>query len=477
MKSGLEPISPLPPQAPVGPFGWLIHDALLRLGLGQEKFADRVNKAAKDLGNERTSYNRQNVWHWLHGVVPRPEANAWIATAAGLSVEEVSEAARAQREARRSARYQIVAQRAVTDQLRQSETNTVRVKAATGDAASTSPWEAAEQSALFAEWAESSNVGSATVDQFGEEIQAIVHDYNHQAPALVFERTHRLRQRLITLLQGHQYPGQARDLYLFAGQLSAILAWISGDLGDLTHAERHGTAAWVCAELADHDGLRACTLATRSKTAFWRGRYAQAVDLARLGLRWSPPTTISVLLACREASAWAQLGATGAADSALRHAKERLDQVSRPDDMAGVFACGPGRHANYAAVVELRLGNSVNALRYAQLARDCFVHGEGTHFGTEAQVQITTAAAFLACGDLDTSITTLNQLLKIAPEQRLDTLVRRLAPISSMLVDERAAGARQASDIKEMVHEFCTNAVVGLPKLKSLPAPPMLVGS
>lgn len=61
MKPVLEPVSPLPPRAPVGRFGWLIHDALLRLGLGQQKFADRVNAAARDQDNERTSYNRQNV--------------------------------------------------------------------------------------------------------------------------------------------------------------------------------------------------------------------------------------------------------------------------------------------------------------------------------------------------------------------------------------------------------------------------------
>lgn len=91
-------------------------------------------------------------------------------------------------------------------------------------------------------------------------------------------------------------------------------------------------------------------------------------------------------------------------------------------------------------------------------------------------MQITTAAALLASGDLDASITTLNELLKIAPEQRLDTLVRRLAPICSM-ADKRSAGQRHVSDIKEMVQEFCTNTVVAPAKLQSLPAPPTLVGS
>ena len=78
--------------------------------------------------------------------------------------------------------------------------------------------------------------------------------------------------------------------------------------------------------------------------------------------------------------------------------------------------------------------------------------------------------------DPDASITMLNELLRITPEQRLDTLVRRLAPISSM-ADERSAGRRHASEIKEIVHEFCTNTMLAPPKLKSLPAPPMLVGS
>lgn len=76
------------------------------------------------------------------------------------------------------------------------------------------------------------------------------------------------------------------------------------------------------------------------------------------------------------------------AESALQPAKGRLEQVfcsDVPEDP--VFACSPGRHANYAAVVELRLGNFASALHYAELARNCFGRGETRHFGTGAQVQ------------------------------------------------------------------------------------------
>jgi len=133
----------------------------------------------------------------------------------------------------------------------------------------------AEESLDFGECADTSNVGDATLEHYASQVRRLASDYQHAAPYPLFLEAKRLRDRVFRKLQGHQRPGQTRDLYLMASQVCGMLAWMSGDLGYRRAAQTQAWTACVCAEQADHDGARAWvratqTVATATGTA-WAG--------------------------------------------------------------------------------------------------------------------------------------------------------------------------------------------------------------
>ncbi|MCX9192663.1 hypothetical protein C3Y87_14820 [Carbonactinospora thermoautotrophica] len=304
---------------------------------------------------------------------------------------------------------------------------------------------AADESAEFGAWAEASNVGDNTLEQFDAEIRHLASLYLQTSPLPLFHRTVRLRDRAFDLLEGHQHPSQTRDLYLIAGQLCALLAWMSGDLGQPAAAETQGRTAWVCAERAGHDGLRAWVLSTRSKTAFWAGRYHEAIRFAQRGQEYAPTDTAAVMLACQEADAWAELGDAQAAKDALERVQRARDQVNSPDHIGGLFSCGPARQANYAAGVLLRMGEPDAAIREADRALAQFRSGEQRAYGTEAQTHISRAAGYLMTRqpDPEGSAEALAPLLALPAEQRLDTIVKRLQQVNRLLAHARLKGGAQ----------------------------------
>jgi len=230
---------------------------------------------------------------------------------------------------------------------------------------------------------------------------------------------------------------------------------MSGDLGYLGEAEAQGRTAWLCAELADHNGLRAWVLATQSKTAFWDGRQREAATLARRGLTISPASTAAVMLACQEADAWAELGAADEARSALRTAEHARDHLQEPDDIGGLFSCGPARQSNYAASVNLRLGNPAEAIQLTQTALDYLDQGDPRSYGTVGQVHICAVRAHIMADQLAGAAAALVPVLAIPPEQRLDPLIRRMREVGRALVTPRLHGSSEARALQGQVEDFC----------------------
>ncbi|MBV9143196.1 MAG: hypothetical protein JO115_20155 [Pseudonocardiales bacterium] len=119
---------------------------------------------------------------------------------------------------------------------------------------------AASESAHFGQFAEQSNVGPHTLEQFRADLVRIVTTYPNRPVYPLFVEVRALRNRAFELLEGRQYPDQSRELYLVAGALCGVLANASFDLGWLPAAETHARTAFLCAELAGNNALRAwCT--------------------------------------------------------------------------------------------------------------------------------------------------------------------------------------------------------------------------
>jgi len=96
------------------------------------------------------------------------------------------------------------------------------------------------------------------------DIRRIAHSYLKVPTLPLFARARAIRDHAFTLLAGRQPPCQTRDLYAAAGWALTLLAWMSTDLGRPDVTDTHARAAWLCADNADHNGLRAWVRATPS---------------------------------------------------------------------------------------------------------------------------------------------------------------------------------------------------------------------
>ncbi|WP_240980637.1 MULTISPECIES: XRE family transcriptional regulator [unclassified Streptomyces] len=316
---------------------------------------------------------------------------------------------------------------------------------------------AADESATWAQWAESSNVGDIALEQLMADTRALAADYLTSDPIPLFIRTRAQRDRVFTLLEGHQYPRQSADLYMAAGYLCGLLAWMSSDLGHLRDADTQGRTAWLCAELSGHNDLRAWVLSTRSKVAFWDGRLRDAINYARRGATCRPSGTVSVLLACQEADAWSQLGAEDESQAALARANEARDTLSGEDDIGGIFSCAPARQENYAAAVQLRVGRSVDALHAADHALALLAAQPVRAYGTEAQIHISKAAAHLSVGEAEGAFEALAPVLALPPDHRLAPVTRRLGELPLGTTQPHRNG-KAAIGLRAAIEDFCLDS-------------------
>ncbi|MGW1563985.1 XRE family transcriptional regulator [Streptomyces sp. NPDC002144] len=316
---------------------------------------------------------------------------------------------------------------------------------------------AANESASWAQWAEASNVGDIALEQLLAETRTLASDYLTSDPVLLFVRTRALRDRVFALLEGHQYPRQSTDLYVVAGYLCGLLAWMSSDLGQLRDAETQGRTAWLCAELASHNDLRAWVLSTRSKVAFWDRRLRDAVNFARRGAAYPTTGTVAVLLACQEADAWSELGAQEEALNALARAHDARAAMNGADDIGGIFACQPARQENYAAAVQLRLGHPADALRSADNALALLTVQPVRAYGTEAQIHISEASAHLATGEAEGAIEAITPVLALPPDHRLTPVTRRLGELAYG-IGRPSGGSSAAIGLRQAIEEFCRDS-------------------
>ncbi|MFC4962160.1 helix-turn-helix transcriptional regulator, partial [Streptomyces mauvecolor] len=90
---------------------------------------------------------------------------------------------------------------------------------------------AASESAAWAQWVESTNVGDIALEQIFADVQGLAGEYLTGDAVELFGRARRLRDRVFGLIEGHQPPQRSIDLYVSAGYLCGLLAWISSDLG------------------------------------------------------------------------------------------------------------------------------------------------------------------------------------------------------------------------------------------------------
>ncbi|MFL6127658.1 MAG: hypothetical protein ACJ73E_01150 [Mycobacteriales bacterium] len=320
--------------------------------------------------------------------------------------------------------------------------------------------DAAGQSAEFGEWAEATNIGSTTLEQLDEDVRRLARDYLNNPPLPQMLATLRLRNRVFTLLEGRQYPDQTRHLYLIAGRLCGLLAWMAGDVGRHSEAQTQARTGWLCAEMAGADGLRAWIRATQSKVAYWDGRVQESARLADDGLRFAAPDSARMLLAGLHARARARLGDPDNAHAALARVEEEREHAGE-DEVGGLYGFSEAQQSYLAGSAYLWLRKPEQALRAAERAVRLYEVGNQAErfYGAETLALIDAATAHVQTNELDGAAEKLRPVLMLPQEQRLETFTLRLGEMRDTLRRSRHAISRPAVELQRQIEDFRSAAI------------------
>lgn len=320
---------------------------------------------------------------------------------------------------------------------------------------------AAHEASEHVSHAESSNVGTVTLQQLDADVSRLARDYLHAAPAGMMREMVRVRRRVYRLLEGRQRPADTGHLYLLAGMLSGLLANASTDLGYLDAASEQVRAAWAYSELCGHNGLRAWTRGMHALIEYWSGHPRRSVLLAQSGKEYADSGTAAVRLHNIEARMWSQLGNSAATEQCIQAAQDARDGSGTEelhDEVGGVFGFSEGKASYYAATTFLQLGMADPALSASLRALELYEQGppEQRAYGTEALTRVDAAAAYLLRGEPEGAAEALTPVLELTEDKRIAQLTERLSGVRRHIAAPSYRGVAVARELDERIEEFCS---------------------
>lgn len=329
---------------------------------------------------------------------------------------------------------------------------------------------ATRRAARFTTFAEIDSVGPAAIAQLQDDVVHLANAYIHEPLSMIMGDLVEAQETVFRLLEGKQKPALSRDLYLLAGVVSGLIAKASQDLGRFHEAMTHARTLYVCADNADHQGLRAWARGLQSLTAYWAGRPQEAVRYAQSGTEYAANVTgsVSAWLPALEARAWALMNMPGEASNALgRAADQRV--AHQPDDLdaiGGLLAFPQAKQSYYAAGTYVYLdGEQARAQAEALSAIDMYEHGrpEDRSFSDEAGARAELALARVNAGQVDGAHEALAPVLALRPERRIGGIITSAARVHQALHGRRHVGSPVAHGLREEIESFCRVPAAALP--------------
>ncbi len=332
---------------------------------------------------------------------------------------------------------------------------------------------AARESADFGRVAGRSNMSPLTTEQFHADLAWLAERYPNRPVAPSFADVVELRDHAFTLLEDRRQPDQTRDLYVIAGTLCGMLANASFDLGYPDAAATQARTAFLCGELAGHNGVRCWVRGMQSLIAYWQGRVADAVSLAHDGWAFVPERgTARVRVAALEARAAGRLGDKAAMLDALRRADQARDKIVGDDEPGGMLAFPASKQFFYAASAYLGLNHhALSAGEWAARAEQAAGTSIGLYEASPAGEQrlgelslarLDLAAAQLERSAFDGAAQTIRIVLETTTRRPTDSVLRRLRQLATMTDRPDYRRLRPAQHLREEILTTCTAAADAL---------------
>ncbi|WAU78346.1 hypothetical protein O1Q96_00410 (plasmid) [Streptomyces sp. Qhu-G9] len=325
---------------------------------------------------------------------------------------------------------------------------------------------AARRAKSFALAAGQTDLTTDVLEQVHEDVQRLATDYPQRPLTELLPDLFTTQDTLFTLLEQQRRPTQARQLYFLAGVTGGLLAKASHDLADPYAALTQARTAFVCADNADHNGLRAWIRGIQSLVSYWAGRTRESVKYAQSGAAFAPNSTASVWLPVSEARAWAALGNANATRAAIERAETAWDSVEEDevDELGGLCTFGRTRQIYYAAEALSWLpSQTAAAADYAARAVTAYEDTSSPEwaFGDQAGSRSALAITRIRTGELEGATEAIQPMLELVPEQRINGIVHCAQRVHRALGESPHAEA--GGELQEQIEAFTRTPLKSLP--------------
>jgi hypothetical protein len=297
------------------------------------------------------------------------------------------------------------------------------------------------------------------MDQIYDDVRELAIIYSHRSPPEILSRLATTQDILFTLLGARQTPARARQLYFLAGVTSAMLARSSHDLGDPYAALTQTRTGFLCADLADHNGLRAMIRALQMNITYWANRPYESIRYAQSGMQFAAAAcnTTAVSIPAVEARAWARLGYDAKTCELIELAERMRDQV-RPDDLddlGGLCTFGRSRQLYCAADALAWLPRRAEMChRYSEQAVQAYeeTSAQDWSFSFQAGSRADLAIARIGRNELDGAADAMVKVFELDPAQRTNPVIQSVRRVHSALRGRLHAGCRP--ELEDKIREF-----------------------
>lgn len=317
---------------------------------------------------------------------------------------------------------------------------------------------AAEESAQFRRWSAATNVDDDVLEQMTADVAEIARRYQIDPPAVVFSGLLGVRDDVFTLIAGRQQPRHTAGLYKVGGQICALLALNTFDLGHPHAANTHARTALHCAEISGYTPLRAFTRYVQSNMAYWDGRYDEAAQLVESALPDATGTAL-LRLASHQARIHAARHQPGDVTRALALAATAPTEPT-PDE-PGILGFDTATAAFYASEAHCALGGTDHldaAVDLARTAVDELTAQPRPKALYIVAARFDLALAHLARGDLDAVREHLAPVLRSTPaEYRSVPGISRARSLNTLLAQRPDLASSTLAALRDDLTEFSTH--------------------
>ena len=272
-----------------------------------------------------------------------------------------------------------------------------------------------------------------------QHVMLIARNYDNESRLSAFRHALAMRNVAVKLADNTHRPSELSDIYLALGQLNALMASLTFDLGNWLATAPMARAASHYAELAGHTSLQAWTAGLEATLAFWEGRGPESLELVEAGLAVAPAGAARFRLLNIAARAHATIGDAPAVRTALANAASERESMAGThdelqDDVGGEFTFDDARASACASAALLQIGDAQEALWHTH--HTFALHMSGTAPTSPAVlsgVSVDGAAAMVLDGDLSGAETYLRPVLGLDPDPANASLGGRLRKVASLL--------------------------------------------